>query len=58
MQQVELDFDVTDFPDPVPNWEKPPSGVIQPTKRKDIPTLQESKVKKTPLIPRNLMQQK
>ena len=49
-----IGLDVTDFPDPVPNWEKPPSGVIQPTKRKDIPTLQESKVKKTPLNPKKL----
>ena len=44
-----IGLDVTDFPDPVPNWEKPPSGVIQPTKRENIPTLRESKVKKKPL---------
>mgnify|MGYP003344180337 CR=1 FL=1 len=44
-----IGLDVTDFPDPVPNWEKAPSGVIQPTKRENIPTLRESKVKKKPL---------
>ena len=44
-----IGLDVTDFPDPVPNWKKPPSGVIEPTKRENIPTLKESKIKKKPL---------
>ena len=43
-----IGLDVSDLPDPVPNWKTLPTGEIIPTKQK-VPTLGESKIKKKPL---------
>tara|TARA_A100001234_G_scaffold196995_1_gene186829 strand:- start:8583 stop:11909 length:3327 start_codon:yes stop_codon:yes gene_type:complete len=48
-----IGLDVSDLPDPVPNWEKPPTGELKPT-RQNVPTLEEGKVKKKPLNPKKL----
>lgn len=48
-----IGLDVSDLPDPVPNWEKAPTGELKPT-TKNVPTLGDGKVKKKPLNPKKL----